>query len=92
MQAEEEEIIKGIEKEPEYRKKMGESVTEDKGEGPGLGKKSSSCEQCCQYMKQSKDLEGAPSMAQWVTNPTSILEDVGSIPGLSQWVKDPGLP
>ena len=27
-------------------------------------------------------------MAQWVTNPTSIQENVGSIPGLTQWVKD----
>ena len=27
-------------------------------------------------------------MAQRVTNPTSIQEDVCSIPGLSQWVKD----
>ena len=27
-------------------------------------------------------------MAQWLTNPTSNREDVGSIPGLIQWVKD----
>ena len=26
-------------------------------------------------------------VAQWVTNPTSILEDTRSIPGLAQWVK-----
>ena len=39
--------------------------------------------------KQSiKNLLGVPVVAQQVTNPTSIREDVGTIPGLAQWVKD----
>ena len=35
---------------------------------------------------------GVPVVAQLVTNPTSIHEDVGSIPGLAKWVKEPTLP
>ena len=33
----------------------------------------------------------APIMTQWLTNPTSIYEDVGLIPGLVWWVKDTAL-
>ena len=37
-------------------------------------------------------LKGNPDVAQPVTNPTSIHEDVGSIPSPTQWVKDMALP
>lgn len=34
---------------------------------------------------------GVPVAVQWVKNPTSIHEDVGSIPGLTRWVKGSGI-
>ena len=41
---------------------------------------------------KNSGLDGIPTVAQWVKNPTSIREDEGLIPGLTQWMKDLALP
>ena len=40
----------------------------------------------------SRLIMGVPFVAQWLTNPSSIHEEVRSIPGFAQWVKDLVLP
>ena len=47
---------------------------------------------CMILMAEKEEKAGDPIMAQWLTNPTSNHEVVGSIPGLTQLVKDPVLP
>ena len=37
---------------------------------------------------KKKKKKRVPIRAQWLTNPTSIHEDMGLIPDLTQWIKD----
>ena len=46
---------------------------------------------CCWAAKNEKEGEGeagVPLVVQWLMNPKSNHEVLGSIPGLTQWVKD----
>ena len=45
-------------------------------------------ERCSPTKSPERRERGLPTVAQRVTNPTSIHEDVGSVPGLAQWVED----
>ena len=38
--------------------------------------------------EKKKVKSGVPVVAQWLTNPTSIHEDTGSVLDLAQWVRD----
>ena len=40
---------------------------------------------------QESQYVGVPFVAQWLTNPTSIHKDSGSISGLAQLVKESGV-
>ena len=44
------------------------------------------------FLNIIKRIFGSSHRGSAATNPTSILEDMGSIPGLTQWVKDVALP
>ena len=48
--------------------------------------------QISHLLSVQKEVVGVPFMAQLLTNPTRIYEDVGLMPDLAQWVKDPVLP
>ena len=44
------------------------------------------------YVKGLNEKVGVSLVVQWVKNPSSTHEIVGSISDLTEWVKDPALP